>query len=187
LATAFNKGWDKVRDVAAAVGVGNARGDALDLLTRQHREVEKLFARIEKARKPEKRRLFSELANQLAIHATIEERHFYPAVRTKETEDLVLESFEEHMQMKRVIADLLKQSKVDETFDAKITLLKEEVRHHAKEEEEAKLFPKVRKLLDDDRRLRLGQEMATTVADLERNKRDLPRQVLAEVEAAAPM
>ena len=55
---------------------------AIDLLESQHREVEKLFQKIEKASKGEdKMRLFEEIADKLAIHAAIEEHHFYPAVK----------------------------------------------------------------------------------------------------------
>src|SRR5690242_16135469 len=99
---------------------------AIDLLESQHREVEKLFAQIEKA-KDSKRKLalFEQIADKLAIHAAIEEHHFYPAVKDKRTEDILLEAVQEHLGMKRVLADLLKTDVDDETFDAKIKVLKE--------------------------------------------------------------
>ena len=60
---------------------------------------------------------------------------------------LVLESLEEHLSMKRLLADLLALSPADETFQPKCKVLQEQARHHHKEEEEH-LFPKVRQLLD---------------------------------------
>ena len=93
---------------------------AIDLLESQHREVEKLFQKIEKASKgEEKMRLFEEIADKLAIHAAIEEHHFYPAVKEKRTEDILLESVEEHLVIKRTIADLLKLDVGDVQFDPK--------------------------------------------------------------------
>src|SRR3954466_5751849 len=120
---------------------------AIDLLESQHREVEKLFSQIEKAKDGAKKtELFEEIADKLAIHAAIEEHHFYPAVKEKRTEDILLESLEEHLGIKRVLADLLDIDASDESFDAKIKVLKEQVEHHV-EEEENDLFPKVKKVL----------------------------------------
>jgi len=158
--------------------------DAIELLESQHREVEEIFSQIEDADDPAtKNDLFEELADKLAIHAAIEEHHFYPAVKAKRTEDILLESLEEHLGIKRVLADLLKIDADDETFDAKIKVLKETVSHHV-EEEETDLFPKVRKLFDKERREALGQEMSAEQAELEDagNARD---QVPAETDQPA--
>src|SRR3982751_5715002 len=140
---------------------------AIDLLESQHREVEKLFSQIEKAKDNEKKtELFNEIADKLAVHASIEEHHFYPAVKAKRTEDILLESLEEHLGIKRVLADLLETAAGDETFDAKIKVLKEQVSHHV-EEEETELFPKVRKLFNSAQLEAIGQEMSAEQAELE--------------------
>jgi hemerythrin superfamily protein len=148
--------------------------DAIDLLKSQHREVEDLFSKIEKSRDAAKKdQLFTKLADSLAVHATIEEHHFYPAVKAKRTEDILLEALEEHLGIKRVLSDLLDTEIEDETFDAKINVLKEQVEHHV-EEEETDLFPKVRKLLDADQLEAIGQAMSAEQAELEEkgNPRD---------------
>ena len=140
---------------------------AIDLLESQHREVEKLFQKIEKASKgEEKMRLFEEIADKLAIHAAIEEHHFYPAVKEKRTEDILLESVEEHLVIKRTIADLLKLDVGDVQFDPKIKVLKEEVQHHVGEEEND-LFPKVKKIMSADELAALEQEMVAEQDELE--------------------
>jgi hemerythrin superfamily protein len=132
---------------------------AIDLLEGQHREVDALFAALEDATsKEQKAGLFDQLADKLAIHAAIEEHHFYPTVRARRTEDILLESLEEHLSIKRVLADLLDTQADDETFDAKIKVLKEQIEHHVGEEE-GELFPKVRKLLDATELDALEQEM----------------------------
>jgi hemerythrin superfamily protein len=149
--------------------------DAIELLESQHREVEDLFSQIEETSDTSaKAELFDELADKLAIHAAIEEHHFYPSVKAERTEDILLESLEEHLSIKRILADLLQTDADDDTFDAKIKVLKETVTHHV-DEEESDLFPKVRKLFDEERREALGQEMSAEQAELEEqgNARDM--------------
>src|SRR4051794_34701004 len=108
---------------------------AIDMLESQHREVEDLFKQYENAKGPKaKENLFFQIADKLAVHAAIEEKHFYPAAKSKETEDLVIEAAEEHLSVKRLIADLLKLDTKDETFDAKVKVLQEQVDHHVEEE-----------------------------------------------------
>lgn len=141
--------------------------NAIVMLEAQHREVEKLFAKIEKSKDPgDKDELFTQLADKLAIHAAIEEHHFYPSVKAKRTEDILLESLEEHLAIKRVLADLLEIDAGDESFDAKIKLLKEEVTHHVSEEE-GDLFPKVRKILNKGDLDVIGQQMLAEQEELE--------------------
>lgn len=141
--------------------------DAIELLESQHREVEDLFSQIEDAKgAKEKEQLFEQIADALAMHAAIEEHHFYPAVRAKKTKDILLESLEEHLGIKRVLADLMKVDASDETFDAKIKVLKEQVEHHV-EEEESDLFPKAKKLLNSEELDALAQEMTAEQTELE--------------------
>jgi hemerythrin superfamily protein len=158
--------------------------DAIQLLESQHREVEDLFEEIEGSNdNDEKTELFEELADKLAVHASIEEHHFYPAVKDRRTKDILLESLEEHLAIKRILADLLESSAEDETFDAQIKVLKETVSHHV-EEEEGDLFPKVRKLFNKDELEALGQEMSAEQAELE--ERGAPRrEIPSETEQAA--
>ena len=86
--------------------------NAIELLKSQHEEAKKLFRKLEKAG-AEKQKLFEELADALAVHATIEEKHFYPATKSARTEELLQEAVEEHLAVKRVIADLLEMSPED--------------------------------------------------------------------------
>jgi hemerythrin superfamily protein len=158
---------------------------AIDMLEGQHREVEDLFEEFEEAKGGKKRTVFLMIADKLAVHAAIEEKHFYPAAKSKDTEDLLLESAEEHLAVKRLIADLLGLEAGDETFEAKVTVLKEQVEHHV-EEEEKELFPKVKKLLDETTLEALEQEMTATQEEL--LAKGSPRdQVPSETGEAAPI
>jgi hemerythrin superfamily protein len=141
--------------------------NAIELLESQHREVEEIFESIQKTKKASaKEDLFVELADKLAIHAAIEEHVFYPSVKAKRTEDILLESLEEHLAIKRVLADLMQIDGEDETFDAKIKVLKEEVEHHVGEEER-ELFPKVLKLMSEDELEAIGEQMKDEQEELE--------------------
>jgi hemerythrin superfamily protein len=132
--------------------------DAITLLKQDHKTVEGLFKRFEKATKKggeDRRALVDTIIEELAVHAAIEEQVFYPSVRAEvgETEDVVLESLEEHHVVKWTLSELEGMPADHERFTAKVTVLMESVRHHVKEEEE-ELFPKVREALG---RKRLGE------------------------------
>jgi hemerythrin superfamily protein len=137
--------------------------DAIALLKQDHRTVEDLFKRFEKAGDrayKTKRRLVDEIITELSIHAAVEEQVFYPATREarRETEDMVLESLEEHHLVKLALLELEQMDPEDERFKAKVTVLIENVRHHV-EEEEGELFPKVRKAMKPAQLEALGQQL----------------------------
>ena len=159
--------------------------DAIELLKTQHDEAKALFRKIEKADEGQKGVLFDELADALAVHAAIEEKHFYPATKSARTEELLQEAVEEHLSVKRIIADLLELEPSDAQFDAKISVLKEQVEHHV-EEEEGELFPKVKKMLSEDDLEDLGVVMEDMGDELK--SEGAPReQVPAETGSAAPL
>ena len=163
--------------------------NAIDMLTKQHRELEtSLDAALDaKMRPSERRRLFEQLADVLMSHVLVEEKHFYPAVKAKRTEDILLESLEEHLSLKRLVADLLVLPADDETFEPKLHVLKEQAEHHHDEEEE-KLFPKVKKLLSREELESLGTVMGLTQAKLLKQQPLLARlQADAQTDAAAPL
>lgn len=142
--------------------------NAIALLRAQHREVEGLFDELEDADTFAKKEKFGKIADALAVHASIEEMIFYPGVRGKDEamEALLLEALEEHLGVKRIIADLLETKASDETFDAKVKVLREQVEHHV-EEEENEIFPKAKKQLKEDVLVRLGAEMSALQEGLE--------------------
>jgi len=163
--------------------------NALELLMAQHEEVEDLIEQIEESEDPqEKADLFAELADNLAAHATIEEKLFYPAVMTDETCQQLVESAEEHLVVKRLIADMMALDADDDHWDAKLKVLKENVRHHAHEEEEDKLFPQVKKMFSADELAALGNEMLAIFEDLmdEEPRRNVPAET-AEAAELQPM
>lgn len=140
--------------------------DALNLLKRQHREVEKMFREAKRADGNEKERIFIHIADALALHATIEEKRFYPSVMSNRTHDELLEALQEHLQMKRLLADMLDMDPDDERFDAKLTVLEEETKHHI-EEEENKMFVWIQKEFPKEMLEALGDEMEQMINELQ--------------------
>jgi len=138
--------------------------DAITLLVKDHQTVEALFEKFEqtgpramKARKT----LADRIVHELSVHAAIEEQVLYPAIRESlpEVEDDVLEALEEHHVAKWVLSEIDSMSPEHERFQAKVTVLIENVRHHVEEEEE-ELFPKVRKALSADQLEEIGEALA---------------------------
>ncbi|WP_223643159.1 hemerythrin domain-containing protein [Corallococcus sp. EGB] len=161
--------------------------NALELIKQQHEEVAGLFKKYEKLAEhadAERQELFEQIADRLGAHAKIEEDYFYPALKKEDTEDDLREAVEEHLSVKRLIADLLEMDASDEEFDAKMKVLQEQVEHHV-EEEEGDLFKAARKLLSkdqlDDLGIQLEEEYDTLMEGEPRN--DVP----AETEHAAPI
>ncbi|GAT64440.1 hemerythrin domain-containing protein [Planomonospora sp. ID91781] len=137
--------------------------DAIVLLKEDHKTVEKLFKQFEKAGDEaydEKRKLVDQIIEELTTHAYIEEEIFYPVARAEvpETSDHILESVEEHHVVVWMLSELKDMDPRDERFDAKVTVLMENVRHHV-EEEEDEWFPEVRKAMGRKRLQELGEEM----------------------------
>ncbi|MDO1560227.1 hemerythrin domain-containing protein [Brevundimonas sp. 2R-24] len=163
------------RDDLKKMEKGEAPPDALRLLAADHRKVEDLFEQFEKARGAEKKgELARQICTELKIHAELEERIFYPAVRGKIEADLLDEAYVEHDGAKVLIQEI-EAGEPDEAFyDAKVKVLSEQIEHHVKEEErqEDSMFAQVRKA-DVDLEA-LGQQMWS-----------LKQELMAEAEAGA--
>jgi hypothetical protein len=159
--------------------------DAVELLSRQHREMERLLEDICAAEDAQRQPLFLQVADQLTVHIKAEEQIFYPAVHAARTEDDLLESLEEHLSLKRLLADLLELEPQDKAFEPKFKVLKEQAEHHHREEEHH-LFPAVLKMVDAQERAALGARMLALQAQLTRQA--APRgAVVNETESAAPL
>ena len=161
-------------------------GDAVMLLTAQHRRLETLLqALVDSQDGSERTTLLSQVGDELAVHIAAEEQVFYPAVRAVRTEDILLESLEEHLSLKRLLSDLLALSPGEETFGPKCKVLDEQARHHHEEEEEH-LFPAARRLLDAAALKTLGQAVQSHERQLQAAG-DPREDVKSQTDAAAPL
>lgn len=110
--------------------------DAIALLKADHRRVEELFEAFEKARDSKRKRtLVQEICTELKVHTAIEEEIFYPALRGKIEDDTLDEAYVEHDGAKVLVNDLQAAFPDEQYYDAKVTVLAEEIRHHVAEEE----------------------------------------------------
>jgi len=142
--------------------------DPFELLKKDHETVSKLFKRIESASGRVKLIRFRKLKTELDLHAHIEETIFYPALKNaEESRDIALEAYEEHKQVKALLAAIAEISPEDESYSAKIKVLKEDIEHHV-EEEEGEMFPDARKYLRDKLQ-DLGAQMRARKDELETN------------------
>ena len=116
--------------------MAKAKSDAIALLKEDHRKVEDLFEKFSKARGDDRKEaLVKEICTELMVHTMIEEELFYPALRGKVEDDVLDEAHVEHDGAKVLIAELLESEPSASFYDAKVMVLKEEIRHHVKEEE----------------------------------------------------
>ena len=159
--------------------------DAVALLKADHRTVEELFAKFEKASGDgRKQSIAEEICKELTIHATIEEEIFYPACEGKVDEADLKEAYVEHDGAKELIAEIEAGGPDDEYYDAKVKVLSEQIEHHVEEEEQRieGIFAQARKAgLDMDA---LGEQMAARKAELAETyaKTGLPKPELTTLE-----
>lgn len=144
--------------------------NAIALLKSDHRTVEDLFEEYEHARRSDRKEaIVKQICEELTVHAQLEEQAFYPAAQKalgSEDRDMVDEARVEHASLKWLIEQLQSEEAGSELHAAKVTVLKEYVEHHVKEEEK-EMFPKLRKTdLDLDE---LGQVLMETKEQLQQS------------------
>jgi hemerythrin-like domain-containing protein len=145
--------------------------DAIALLKRDHAEVKELFSQVEELSEratASRAKLCEKIVRALELHTKIEEGIFYPAFRSRaedeEEREKILEAFEEHNVAKMLIGELQSLDPSDETFQPKLMVLVESVRHHIKEEE-GELFKMARQLFDKEELDELGAELETAKSE----------------------
>lgn len=155
-------------ELAEALRLEDTGPDAVDLIRSQHRRIEDLFEQFDElSDRPSKKKeeLVTEIITVLVKHSEVEEQILYPEARDElDLEDDIEESLEEHHVAELLLWELDKLSSDHERYDAKVTVLKENVLHHI-EEEESDVLPKLSKL-SEQRRRELGglMEKAWTAA-----------------------
>ena len=154
--------------MAAAKKKAGTITDAIAMLEADHKKAQKAFKDFEKLKETDKRREKTAIVQQtcadLTVHMKVEEEIFYPAVRKAiQDGDLMDEASVEHAGAKSLIAQLSSMQSGDDLYDAKFTVLGENINHHVKEEQD-EMFPKVRKAKLD--LIVLGQQIAQRKAQL---------------------
>jgi hemerythrin superfamily protein len=161
--------------------------NALDLLIADHNRVRGLFARFRAAHESKDDTTAIEVAgkifDELEVHTTIEEEIFYPAVHDTDEEigETVDEGLQEHHVVKVLMEEIGQVEAAGDEWVAKMTVLIENVEHHA-EEEEKELFPPLRSACDaallDDLAEQMEQRKASLGAPVMADKIDLSKEEL---------
>ena len=146
--------------------------DAVALLMADHHRVARLFAQFNALKATgsdeEKSAVVAQICQELTVHTTIEEELFYPAVRkAMDDEDLMDEALVEHAGAKELIAQLQTAHTDDDLYDARVTVLGEQIDHHVAEEE-GSMFPQARASGVD--MLSLGATLLERKAELVANR-----------------
>ena len=142
--------------------------DAIRMLAEDHRTVEALFEKYENTRgAAAQAKIVRQICDELTIHALIEEQVFYPAVRAAVDDDMMDEAKVEHDSAKGLILALRDADPGDDYYEAKVSVLKEQVEHHVYEEERQRgsMFAQARKA--DLDLAALGAEMAALKKQLQ--------------------
>ena len=137
--------------------------DAIVILKNDHKQIRKLFKQFQAVGEDAEKRkgdIVKQIIEELQVHTYLENECMYPEVRKllPDLEDDILESYEEHHVADVLVAELYAMKPSDERFDAKTTVLIENVLHHI-EEEEQEWFPKVREGLGRKQLQDLGARM----------------------------
>ena len=136
--------------------------NALQLLKNEHKQLLSLLKEMEEtsdSAKKTREKLLAEVAVLIKTHEAKEENVLYPVLENKEaTHDLILEAYEEHHAIDNILAELLQLATDDKMWIAKLTVMRENLEHHIKEEEE-KLFPKIEKMLAKDVLVNFAEDM----------------------------
>jgi len=137
--------------------------NAIDLLKEDHDRIKPMLSELtETTDRAEKTRgdLFSRIKQELTVHEIIEEEVFYPALKEHpRAKEIVLEGYEEHDVVSRLMGELDGMEPTDERFGPKAKVMAENVEHHI-EEEEGEMFKKARQVFDADELTELGERMA---------------------------
>jgi hemerythrin-like domain-containing protein len=136
--------------------------DAIRLLKDDHDKVKKMLSDLDSTTErgvKTREELYTKLKGELTVHESIEEEIFYPALKEHpKAKELVLEAYEEHNVVDMVMAEIDDTPYDDETWGAKLTVMKENVEHHI-EEEEGEMFKQARQVFSDEELDELGRRM----------------------------
>ncbi|UVT20078.1 MAG: hemerythrin domain-containing protein [Nitrospira sp.] len=114
----------------------------IEMLKEDHEKVKGLFEEFESAEGKQQADIAATAIMELEVHADLEEKLIYPAIRRAIDDDEKMnEAIEEHHLVHVLIKELKKLKPMNEIFQAKFKVLGELVKHHI-EEEEGEMLPR---------------------------------------------
>ncbi|MER6304290.1 hemerythrin domain-containing protein, partial [Kitasatospora sp. NPDC001539] len=151
--------------------------DVVELITADHREVEKLFQQLQAGGK-DRVAVLDRVGALLIAHSRAEEERVYPVIAKNAPGEKgqVAHSEDEHEQAEQLIKRLQATDPESKQFDTLVTELVEAVKHHV-ETEESEILPALRQAVDEKQLRELGttfkerREEALAEAEQEAAKR----------------
>lgn len=136
--------------------------DVFSLLKQDHKEAKQLFEKIENSTSRAiklREKTMQQLAQELEMHTSLEEEILYPRLKQiDDLKDMILESYEEHHVATQLLQEITEMTADEEQWKAKVTVLKEIIEHHVREEEK-ELFPKAHKAIGKEEAAELGKRV----------------------------
>ncbi|HEV2523763.1 MAG TPA: hemerythrin domain-containing protein [Gammaproteobacteria bacterium] len=136
--------------------------NAIDILMEDHNEVKKVLLSITESKNTatrSRKTLIEKLSTLIKIHTKLEEKLLYPlSLKDRALEKLTREAYEEHNAVDMLLKKALKVEVNDQSWLAKCTVIRENLEHHIKEEEQ-KLFPALKKILSKQDLEEIGDKM----------------------------
>jgi hemerythrin superfamily protein len=142
------------------------REDVIEILARDHREVENMFVEFTEATDPrERRRITDDITIELIRHAIAEEMHLYPAVRrhVPDGDEIADKELSDHAEIERALKDIEEADADDAEIHASMRRLIDEVTEHV-EDEEHNLFPQLAKYSSPEELMELGEKVQSAKA-----------------------
>ncbi len=143
--------------------------DVIKYLENDHTKVLDLLAKLQKlstSAVTRRQKQFEFIKIELYLHEQVEQQILYPALKAKDKDD-ILEAYQEHHVVNLILADIESVPFDDESWQAKITVLTENLKHHIKEER-SKLFPLTKKHFDKPSREEMMLQMQTVKKNIKR-------------------
>ncbi|CAN5599521.1 hemerythrin domain-containing protein [soil metagenome] len=145
--------------------------NALRLLKDDHKKVKELLEELDSTseeKTAEREELFGRVRKEMEVHEAIEEEIFYPALKEHpKARDIVLEGYEEHNVVDKLMGEMSELSVEDERWEAKLSVMKENIEHHIEEEEE-EMFEQAEAAFDDGDLESLGDRMVERKSELQK-------------------
>jgi iron-sulfur cluster repair protein YtfE (RIC family) len=117
-------------------------------------------------------KLFSELKNELELHASLEEQHLFPILRRNpETKEMVADAIKDNKELRAKLADLEALPKNDEAFPERLKELQKTFRQHARDEKR-ELLPAVQRALSEEQVHGVAEKIEAGVAEADQVRKD---------------
>ncbi|MGC4121730.1 MAG: hemerythrin domain-containing protein [Myxococcales bacterium] len=138
---------------------------SIDLLKQQHRSLEKLVSQALEARGPERVRLLGALAEELTLHAAVEEEHLYPALQKGGLGQAAERSSRQDERIRTLVSEILELKRSDPKLEAKVAELGSATREHLASEE-GSIFPALEEAFSAEQLEEMGEAMNGLVSRL---------------------